>query len=67
VVHLVEVDLIGLQPPQAVFAGPADVMCREVSMVGAGPIGWVDLGREHDPIAPAALRQPAADDVLQKL
>ena len=65
VVHLVEVDVIGLQPAQALFARAADVQRREPAVVR--PLGHrtEDLRREHDLLAPtAALREPAADDLL---
>ena len=65
VVHLVEVDVIGLQAAQAGVARVADVARREAAVVG--PLGHraVDLRREHDLLAPAsALREPAADDRL---
>jgi hypothetical protein len=40
VVHLVEVEVIGLQPAQAVLTGLADVVGRQMPVVGPVPIGW---------------------------
>ena len=63
--HLVEVDVVGLHPPQAVVAGRADVARREPPVVGPLRHRPVQLGRQHDLLAPpAALREPAADDLL---
>jgi hypothetical protein len=58
VVHLVEVDVIGLQPAQAVLAGLANVVGRQAPVVGPGAHRLVDLRREHDPVPAPALRQP---------
>jgi hypothetical protein len=64
-VHLVQVDVIGLEPSQAVLTGPPDVVGRETTLVRALAHLVVHLGRQHDPLAPrAALRQPAPDDLL---
>ena len=64
-VHLVQVDVVGLEPPQAVLAGPADVVGRKAALVWPLAHRAVDLGRQHDLLAPpAALRQPAPDDLL---
>jgi hypothetical protein len=65
VVHLVEVDVVGLQPAQAVLAGLADVVGGEVPVVRAGAHRLVDLGRENDPLPAPALGEPAADDLLR--
>jgi hypothetical protein len=43
VVHLVEVDVVGLQPAQAVLAGLVDVVGRQVPVVWAGAHRLVDL------------------------
>src|SRR5213079_1576314 len=65
VVHLVEVEVIGAQPLQALLAGAADVQGREAALVGPVTHLSVDLGAEHDLVAPAAaLGQPAPDDLL---
>ena len=66
VVHLVEVDVVGLQPAQAVVARLADVRApRAGPSFGQSLARVVDLGREHRPLAPTvALREPAADDRL---
>ena len=65
VVHLVEVDVVGLQPLQAGVAGPADVQRREPPLVGPVPHVAVELGgQDHLLAAPAALGEPASDDLL---
>ncbi len=63
--HLVEVDVIGLQTPQARVARGADVARREPAVVR--PVGHraEHLRGEHDLLAPlATLREPRADDLL---
>src|SRR5262249_28176333 len=66
VVHLVEVDVVGLQVPQARLARLADVERGEAPLVGPLPGGAEDLRREHQAVAtPAALGEPAADDPLR--
>src|SRR6185312_429205 len=66
VVHLVEVQMIGREPPQAPFAGGADVARRQPALVRPVAHLAVDLRREHDLLAPAApLRQPPPDDLLR--
>jgi hypothetical protein len=62
---MVEVEVIGLQPAQAVLTGLADVVGRQVPVVGAGAHRLIQLGREHDPVPAPALGQPAADDLLR--
>ena len=65
VVHLVEVDVVGLQPPQRRVAGPADVQRGELRVVGPVAHVAVELGREDRTLAPsAALGEPAPDDLL---
>src|SRR5262245_49099449 len=63
--HLIEVDVIGCEPPQAFLAGPTDVDGGEPGIVRAAAHPSVDLGGEHDLFAPtSALREPAPDDLL---
>ncbi len=65
VVHLVEVDVVGLQPPQAGIDGAPDVERGELALVGPLPHVAVQLGGEDGPLAAAAaLREPAADDLF---
>ncbi len=65
VVHLVKVDVVGLEAPQAPLARGADVPGRQVILVRPLAHLAVHLGGEHDLLAPAApLREPAADDLL---
>src|SRR5690606_17615894 len=52
-VHLVEVDVVGAQAPQAVLAGPHDPAPRVAGPVGVGPHGPVELGGDHQVVAPA--------------
>src|SRR5690606_17232446 len=66
VVHLVEVDVIRLQPAQAFVAGALDVVGGKAGLVGPVAHRAVDLRRQHDLLAAsAALGQPAADDVFR--
>ena len=65
VVHLVEVDVVGLQAPQRPLAGAADVARREERVVGPVAHRAVQLGRDDDLVAPAAaLGEPPSDDLL---
>ena len=65
VVHLVQIDMVGLQPPQAVLAGLPDMECREPSLIRPVPHPAIDLRRQnHFFAAPAALREPPAENLL---
>ena len=67
VVHLVEVDVVGLQAAQAGVARGADVTRGEAAVVRPLRHRSVDLGGEHDLLASvAALREPVADDRLRR-
>src|SRR5918993_795867 len=65
VVHLVQVDVVGLEPTEAVLTGLPDVVRRQAAVVGSGAHRLVDLGGQHD-LVPASmvLGQPAADVLL---
>jgi hypothetical protein len=65
VVHLVEVDMICLQPLQAVLASPANVVGREAAVVRAAAHWLVHFGSQDDPVAPPTLGQPPADNLLR--
>ena len=55
VVHLVKVDAVGLEAPQAVVAGAADVVRAEAAAVRDAVVHRaVDLRREDDAVAPPA-------------
>jgi hypothetical protein len=64
VVHLVQVDVIGLQPPQAGLTRPPDVVRRQPAVVGVQPHRLVHLGGEDDLVAAPASPKPAADDLF---
>src|SRR4029077_7238066 len=65
VVHLVEIDVVGLEAAQALVAGPTDVQRGRASVVRSLAQAAVDLRRQHDALATAAaLCKPAADDLL---
>ena len=55
VVHLVQVDVVGLQAPQAASHARADVVGRQPALVRALAHAAVDLGGQHD-LARAARR-----------
>src|SRR5438067_4515817 len=66
VVHLVEVDVVGVEAAQAGFAGVPDVAGGEAPFVGPVPHLSIHLGGQDDLLAPAAaLGEPAADDALR--
>ena len=54
VVHLVQVDVVGLEPAQAGVARLADVIRRHALVVDARPHRIAQLGRQHDSLAVAA-------------
>ena len=65
VVHLVKVDVVGLQPLEAGVAGPPDVERRQLPLVRPIAHVAVELGGEHHLLAAAtALGEPAPDDLL---
>ena len=58
-VHLVQVDMIGLQPPKAVIARPSDVMIGgEAAIVRAGAHRLVQLGRQDKTVAASPVNSP---------
>jgi hypothetical protein len=63
-VHLVQIDVIGLQSAQAFLAGAAEVIGGEITLVGPCVHAAVDLSSDDDFLAPAALREPAPDDLF---
>ena len=64
-VGLVEVDVVGVQPAQAVLHGCHDVAAAQSLAVGAVPHAAANLGGQHDLAAVAACLHPAADDCLR--
>src|SRR5579859_4109150 len=65
VVHLVQVDVIGLEPAQRRVAGTPDVQRGQLALVGPGSHRPVQLGGQDGPFPPpAATREPLADDLL---
>ena len=65
VMHLVEVDVVGLQSTQARVACVADVSRRETAVVGPVRHRAEHLRREHHLLASIpTLREPSADDRL---
>src|ERR1039457_5279665 len=65
VVHLIEVDVIGLQAPEGSLACVADVARREERVIGPVAHRAVELGRDHHLLAtPSTLSEPAADDLF---
>ena len=65
VVHLIQVDVIGLQPPQARLAGPPDVVGRQPAVVRAESHRLVHLRGQDDVVAVPAALQPPADGLLR--
>src|SRR5207245_2427624 len=64
-VHLVEVDVIGLQAAQTFLAGAPDVKGRQARLIGPGTHIAVHLRGNDHLIAPTtALRKPAPDDLF---
>ena len=63
-VDLVEVDIIGAEPLQAGIHLGQDRFAREARAVGAGPHAMIDLGGDHDFLAPDEVLQRPPDDFL---
>ena len=63
-VQLIEVDVVGLEPPQRVLHSLAYPLGRDRCAVAHGSARPGDLGREHDVVAPTGFRDPVADDGL---
>lgn len=65
-VHLVQVNVICPQPPQAVLTGLAYVVRRQAALVHA--LAHFDKypGRQDDQVAPPILRQPAPWDLRRE-
>jgi hypothetical protein len=61
-VHLVEVDVVGAQPAEAVLDGPDDPPAGVALLVGVLAHGPVELGGEHYVVAPTGEGLP--DDLL---
>ena len=62
-VHLVEVDVVGAEPPQRVLDRPDDPAPRAAAPVRVLAHRHEELGRQHDVVAPALQRLP--DDLLR--
>ena len=62
VVHVVQVDIVGLQPVEGGVRLAADIVRPQVPVPGVTPAA--DLRGEHDLVAVAALFQPAPDERL---
>jgi hypothetical protein len=60
-VHLVEVDVVGVQPPQRVLDRAHDPQPRAALLVRALPHHAVELGGEEDVVAAAAGERLAHD------
>jgi hypothetical protein len=65
VVHLVQVDVIGLEPPEARLARAPDVIGGQPAVVRTEPHRLVHLGGQDDPVAASASLQPPADGLLR--
>jgi hypothetical protein len=66
VMHLVQVDAVGLEAPETRFTGPFDVQCGQARMIRPVAHAPVDFRGEDDLASPAAaLREPTADDLFR--
>src|SRR6188508_1760303 len=64
-VHLVQIDAVGLKTPQTRFTGALDVQRREPRGIRPIPHAPVHLGRKHDLFpSTAALRKPTAENLF---
>jgi hypothetical protein len=65
VVHLVQVNMVGLQAPERAFALAPDRQRGQERLVGPVAHAAVELGGDHRLLpAAAAFREPPADDLL---
>jgi hypothetical protein len=64
-VHLIQVDVVGAQPPQGLITRTADIQRGQEPVIGPRAHATVELGGQDDPVPPpASCRQPAPDDLL---
>ena len=64
-VHLVQVDVVRLQPPQARLARTPDMVGGKPPIVRSEPHGLVHLRRQHDVVTVPAAFQPPSDDLFR--
>ena len=65
VMHLVQVDAVGLQPAQRRLAVADDVASGDTPGAGFVAHRAIDLGGKHDSVSPARVRgEPATEDLL---
>src|SRR5690606_36311578 len=65
VVHLVQIAVIGLQPPQTVLAGFADMIGRQAPIIWAFTHLVVHFSCQDNTVPASPLSQPAPDDLLR--
>ncbi len=62
--RLVEIDIVGLEPAQALLAGADDVLAAEPGIIGSRAHFPATFSRQHDPLAGAARLDPAPNNFL---
>ena len=65
VMELIKIDMVGLQTPQTVLAGLANMVGRQAAAVRARNHGLIELRCQHHFIALASLSEPLAHDLFR--
>jgi hypothetical protein len=65
-VHLVQVDVVGAEPPEAVVDLGHDRLARQASAVGAWPHRVAQLGRDDDVVPVGEVAQRPPEDLLAR-
>lgn len=64
VMHLIDVNMVGLKPSQTVLAGLANMVSRKTAIVRTGSHRLIDFRRQNDTVSPATLPKPATNNLF---
>lgn len=64
VMHLIDVNMVGLKPSQTVLAGLANMIRRKPAIVRTWPHRLIDFCRQNDAFTAATLLKPATNNFL---
>lgn len=64
VMHLIDVNMVGLKPSQTVLAGFANMVSRKPAIVRARSHRLIDFCRQNDAFTAATLLKPATNNFL---
>ena len=66
VMHLIDVNVVGFEPAQAVLAGLTNMISGQMAIVRAGAHGLIDFRCQDNALTSPALLKPASNDFLGK-